>query len=352
MIKDSIRRPTCAATINGIRAPLTSFEVESNNHFAADTWECSLALGSLPPGLGLDFWANQAPITVQIFAGLDSDPTTSLILGDADHATLDAATGEVRLSGRDKTALFLEARTTDKFPDHSASDIVTQFANNHSMQAQVTAIQSRVGQQDQQEYAKLTSEQTEWSILTYLAENAGFDLFVVGNTLYFQPPNSSNEQPYVVTYVPSKTGKMAYGSVVTLQCQRSLALASDVAVQVTSWNARLGQIITGQAHASKNGSESGAVQTYNFREPGLNQEQAQKLAQRKLLEICKQERTICWTEPANLALTPRTQVRLQGTGTAWDQLYVIDRIQRRMSFSGGFTMSVQATASSSPSNST
>ena len=346
MIDDPIRHPTCAATINGIRVSLTSFEVESNNHFAADTWECSLALASLPPSLGLDFWARQLPITVEIFAGLNGDPTTSLILGDADHITLDTAIGDVRLSGRDKTALFLETRTTDKFPDHSASDIVRQFANNHGMQAQVTAIQNRVGQQDQQEYAKLTSEQTEWSILTYLAENAGFDLFVAGYTLYFQPSNSSNEQPYVVTYVPSKTGKMAYGSVVTLHCQRSLPLASDVAVQVTSWNARLGQAISGRAQASKNGSEGGTARTYNFREPGLNQEQAQTLAQRKLLEICKQELTICWTEPANLTLTPRTQVRLQGTGTSWDQLYVIDHIQRRMSFSGGFTMSVQATAAS------
>ncbi len=346
MASDPIRRPTCVATINGTKVPLLSFEVENNNHFAADTWDCSLALAGMPPGLDLSFWASQVPITVQIFAGLYGDPSTSLILGDADHVSINGVTGEIHLSGRDKTALFLEARTTEKFPDHSASDIVTQFATNHGLNAQVTPIQTRVGQRDQQEYAKLTCEQTEWSVLTYLAENAGFDLFVSGNTLYFQPPGASNAEPYVVRYVPSATGRMAYGTVVTLHCQRSLPLASDMTVKVISWNSMQGQTITAQAQGKKSGAGGGSPRTYTFREPGLKQDQAQQLAQQKLLEIAKQERVITWMEPANLTLTPRTQVRLQGTGTAWDQLYVINHIRRRMSFDSGFTMEVQATSGS------
>ena len=81
-----IRRPSCVATVNGTPVPVLSFEVESNNHFAADTWECSLALAGMPKGLGLGFWASQVPVTVQIFAGLNGPPATSLILGDASES--------------------------------------------------------------------------------------------------------------------------------------------------------------------------------------------------------------------------------------------------------------------------
>jgi phage protein D len=346
MVYDPIRRPTCVATINGTPVPVLSFEVESNNHFAADTWECSLALAGMPPGLGLAFWANQVPITVQLFAGLNGPPTTSLILGDADRMSLDAVLGEIQLSGRDKTAVFLEARTIDKFQDHASSDIITEMAASHGLKSQVTKTKVKLGERFDRENAQLTDGQTEWSFMTRLAELEGFDLFVSGDTVYFQPPAAPGSQPYVVTYIPSGTGRMASGNVVTLQCNRHLPLASDLAVTVQSWNSHREKVVTGEALGTKTGSNGGAPNTYIFRKPGLDPEQAQRLAQQKLSEISSQERVIRWTEPANLTLTPRNPVQLQGTGTAWDQSYVINQIRRRMSFSEGFGMEVQATAGS------
>ena len=158
-----IRRPSCVATVNGTPVPVLSFEVESNNHFAADTWECSLALAGMPKGLGLGFWASQVPVTVQIFAGLNGPPATSLILGDADRVVIDAVAGEVHLTGRDRTAVFLEARTTDKFQDHLASEIVSELAASHNLASQVTRTAKRVGQYYYpRDNAQLANGETEW----------------------------------------------------------------------------------------------------------------------------------------------------------------------------------------------
>jgi phage protein D len=348
MAFDPIRRPTCVATINGTPVPLLSFDVENNNHFAADTWECTLALAGMPAGMGLAFWASQVPITVQLFAGLNGPPTTSLILGDADRVVIDAVPGEIHLSGRDKTAVFLEARTTAKFQDHFASDVITDLARHHGIKAQVTRTSTRIGQYAGNQSAKLSAGETEWTLMTYLAEHEGFDLFFSGDTLYFQPPAAPSAQPVLVSYSPSATGRMAAGNVLELQCDRSQHLASDVIVTVLSWNSWMEKTITGEARASKTGPGAGrgTPRTYTFQEPGLDWQQAQHLAEQKLREITDQERVIRWTEPANLTLKARSQVLLQGTGTAWDQLYVVSQVRRRMSFAEGFRMQVQANAAS------
>jgi hypothetical protein len=53
--------------------------------------------------------------------------------------------------------------------------------------------------------------------------------------------------------------------------------------------------------------------------------------------------------PGELDLTPRTVLALQGTGTAFDQSYQIDEIERRLHAVHGFIQSVRARAASAAS---
>jgi len=46
--------------------------------------------------------------------------------------------------------------------------------------------------------------------------------------------------------------------------------------------------------------------------------------------------------PGELSLMPRQQIMLVGTGTAFDQVYWIDEITRRLDVQGGFTQTVRA----------
>ena len=41
--------------------------------------------------------------------------------------------------------------------------------------------------------------------------------------------------------------------------------------------------------------------------------------------------------PGELALTPRSMIALEGTGTEFDQAYYIDVIERRLRHDGGLT---------------
>ena len=53
--------------------------------------------------------------------------------------------------------------------------------------------------------------------------------------------------------------------------------------------------------------------------------------------------------PGELTLSPRSMLTLSGTGTAFDQSYFIDTIERVLNFETGFTQHIRA-KNSSPRN--
>ena len=89
-----------------------------------------------------------------------------------------------------------------------------------------------------------------------------------------------------------------------------------------------------------------SVARYVLTRPNLSREDALQLAQSTLAERTKHERLISFSMPGELAMTARTLLRLSGTGTAFDQDYYVDEIDRTLSFEGGFIQRVRAKNSS------
>ena len=71
-------------------------------------------------------------------------------------------------------------------------------------------------------------------------------------------------------------------------------------------------------------------------------DEALKLAQSKLAELTRHERTIIAAMPGELSLTPRSIVILEGTVTSFDQSYYVDEIERSISIGSGFTQRIVA----------
>jgi hypothetical protein len=66
------------------------------------------------------------------------------------------------------------------------------------------------------------------------------------------------------------------------------------------------------------------------------------LAIQTLADLSRHERVITVTMPGELDLAPRSPVLLQGTNTAFDQIYAVDEITRRVSTRDGFVQTVRA----------
>lgn len=335
MLPSSVRSPRLRVLANGTPAAgVIEAQVFANNHYAADRFSLSVALGADPGALA--FWSGTPDILLDVQMSLDGLGYTSLVQGTVDVVDIDPIQGLLRVEGRDLTATLIETRTQETFANRTASEIAEILAGRHNLTPAVTATSTPVGRYYQNEHDRITLGQfsratTEWDLLVFLAQQEGFDVFVSGTTLHFQPARGQ----YAGVVLTPQT-------VMDLKLERALTLARDIEVVVKSWNTRQQSAFTQTARAHRAGGAGGAragapPQRYVFVRPNLTSDQALKLAQQKLAELTRHERVVSATMPGELALTPRSLVTLAGTGTDFDQTYFVDVIERQLHVESGFT---------------
>ena len=333
-----IRSPRLQILANGVPvAGAMEAEVTSNNHYAAEKILCKPRprCRRLHRRGVLGLSARQ---TVEVQISLDGGVSfASLIQGAVDQVDIDFLAGAARISGRDLTAALIESRTQETFANQTSSEIAQTLAQRHNLTAQVTKTTTPVGRYYQNEHDRITLDQfsratTEWDLLVFLARQEGFDIFVRGTTLFFQPPSSLPETAILLE--PS--------ALLDLRLERALTLARDIEVTVKSWNSRQQSAFAQTARAHGGKSKGGSPQRYVYVRPNLTPDQALKLSQQLLAEITRHERVISATMPGELTITPRSLLTLQGTGTEFDQTYHVDEIERHLRFEGGFTQRIRA----------
>ena len=351
----TVRAPRLRVMMGGVELPgAYSAEVTNNNWFQADRFRLEFAFNA-DPNYGLSWWSQQTDMLLDIQMSLSAGGWVSLIIGQVEDIDTHPATGVITVTGKDLTSRLVEARTQETFLNQTASQVATTLAGRHGMTADVDATTTTVGRYYQIDHDQVTMGQfsrttTEWDLLSYLARQEGFDLYVTGTVLHFKKATLPSATPWIVSWVAGDKGP-SISNVNDLNLRRSLTLAKDIQVVVKSWHSKTGRSFQKKARAvgaKSPGAQASSNQTgtssqqYVFIVPNLTEDEAQKLANAKLADLSKHERTISWAEPGDLTLTPRNLVRLDGTGTAFDQTYFVDEITRNISFDQGFTMHVSA----------
>ncbi|MCW3477647.1 phage late control D family protein [Limobrevibacterium gyesilva] len=338
-----VRRPRLRVLADGaLVGGVIDAEVINNNHYAADRFRLTAA-----DPAGFAALAGRAELQVDVQVSLDGGfAFTSLIQGAVDTVEIDVAGGTVHLDGRDLSAALIEARTQETFANNTASEIAEQLAARHGLTPDVQRTTTPAGRYWQLEHDRIVLNQfgratTEWDLLVTLAQFEGFDVWVSGTTLHFRPP------PAAVA-----AAVLRAADVTGLRLERSLTLARDIQVTVKSWNSRQQNAFVQTARRRTASRESGRVQNYVYVVPNLTPDEALKYAQARLAELTQHERVVSAEMPGDLALMPRMMLRLEGTGTAFDQDYWIDRVERQVSVAHGFTQSLRAKNASTGSQAT
>ena len=256
---------------------------------------------------------------------------TSLLQGQADSIHIDPIQGTIDIDGRDLTARLLDARTQETFANQTASEIAQTLAARHALTPVVTATSTLAGRYYSAEHDRITLGQfsratTEWDLLTFLASREGFEVFVAGQSLYFQPQSQAAD-PLLLT--PADC--------ISLSLEHALTLARDLEVVVKSWNTRHQAAFTQTARSAAQGSRGGAPQRIVVVRPNLQPNDALQLAQRILADLSAHERIVHAELPGDLILTPRSRITLSGTGTDFDQTYYVAEIDRHLSIAHGYT---------------
>ena len=327
-----------------------SFTITSTNNRQANQFNAQFAL--LPgSAFSADWWSSQSRVRLTLQAGLaDSNGMvtdwSTLLLGDCDAVDIEMGTGLVRVAGRDLISLLIDQKVAQTYQNQTASQVVTMLATAAGLTPNVAATTALVGRYYRGDHTVTALDQfnrasTQWDLLVYLADQEGFDVWVEGTTLNFQPPpappNTIN-LPYIKGEIPQFGG-------MSLSLHRAMTLAKDVEVQVRSWDShhKDGFTVTVRGSIKTNAGavvKLGPPQTYVFVQPDLTHAQAELYAQRKLFEISRHERVVEVKMPGDLTTNARDMVSLSGTSTSFDQTYYIDTIVREVSSRSGFVQSM------------
>ena len=290
----------------------------------------------------------------------------TLITGHVDDLHVDPTQGTVQLSGRDLTSLLVDTKIQQAFPNRTTSQILSMFAAEHGLVADVTPTTRLVGTYYKDEHDKLSlgnfSKQTsEWELACYLVRQEDQDIWIDDKGLHTRPavdPEGANTKPFPIVYVArDQAHTVDVANVATdIQTERSLTLAKDIRVTVKTWDAahKTSYTRTVDGHGAitaKNGSsashgKAATAQTYVFVKPGLTPDQALRFAQQQARVLTLLERIVTIEMPGDLALTPRSLVSLSGTGTSWDQTYYVDTLTRRITLQDGFKQTIRLKNSS------
>ncbi len=319
--------------------------VTLTNTWTAARWSAGIALLDTDQ-YNAAWWASQSDVRIEIDFSTDGQNFTNVLSGITDEIEIAPDTNYVTLSGRDLTALLIDIKTASTYQNQTSSEIAAILAQAVGLTPVVTATKTPIGQYYANDHTRmsmgdLAKSITDWDLLTYLAQQESFDVFVQGSSLYFQPMATSAAAPFSVQW--ARTNDIATANVMNLSLKRSLTLAKDVSVTVQSWNSYLNKEITATATSKANGTSSaGAPQKYVFYKPNLTPAQAADFVNQQLSQITRHERVISFETAGELSLMPQSVIALSGTNTAFDQLYYPDEITRSMDFKGGFRQSVTA----------
>ena len=269
-----------------------------------------------------------------------------MVTGGVDEYEIGPDDRTITLTGRDLAAQLIDTKTAQTYANQTSSEIATMLAGSVGLTPVVTATTTPVGRYYQIDHARMAlggfhTSITQWDLLIYLAQQEGFDLFVSGTSLYFQPAATS-ATPYTIYWQLGPDG-VATSNVMDLRLKHALTLAKGVSVTVKSWHSGMKRAITAKTADPTYKDKSGdGTQDYVFYVPNLTPQQAINLANQRYADITRHLRRISFDAPGDLVLTPRLVIVLGGTGTAFDTNYFPDDIDLALSQDGGFTMRVTA----------
>jgi phage protein D len=339
------RAPRAQVLANGQQiAGVERFEVTVNNHRSAATWSVTVASGADPKHTAA-FWQPTADVSIEILVDADGDGTfTSLVKGRLDGTEISLEQSLVTLNGRDRVADLIETKTFKNYRNQKSSDVAAAIASGHGLTADIDPTQALVGRYYEVDHDRIQQDQfaraqTEWDLLLYLAQDEGFDCWITDDTLHFKKPIELSTDPWIVA-VNLASGYQS--NVTELRLSRHNFLDRSVQVVIKSWNTRQakGFQVTAPTSASKASASGGKSQRYVLIRANLTQDQAQQAANNLYLDILKHSRVISFTAPADIRLTIRTPLALQGSGLDYDQRYFVNEIKWTWGMTEGFKMDV------------
>ncbi len=335
-------------SINGDQiSGLLRAAIATTNCFSADTYSLTFAINAEASD-NIDFWSTISAAYVEVTAVLlssDGSASQSLITGMADTIHVDPIQGTVAVEGRDLSSSMIDLYRQQDFVNQTASEVVSAIAQYHNLQPVVTSTSGMVGRYYSDSYTKLSLGQcsrlqSDWDVVVQLARQNNFDVFVQGQSLYFQPAGELMSAPVLVSIYDVRS----------MRFERNLGIGTNATAMVQSWNSQ------NMAAYRSNNVDQSTIENQGSSAPNLpflfsgsnyTSQQVSDLTGQYAAELARLGTVLHIDMPWNLALSPRTIILLSDTHSTLDTTYQIDSIERRYSSTSGSTQTIRAAQISS-----
>lgn len=352
-VKPSSRIPKALVFINGQMMAWTRLTVNIKTFYEAATFDIDLPLNGQATGFGLNYFSAMPAMFIEVFAGFPSNPNSfsksdlvNIFTGQVDDIKISLDSTNINLIGRDLTAKFIDNKTTEKFQNLTASQIAILLAERRGLTPVVTPTTIKAGYFYGADFTKQTNLQSEWDLLTFLAQESNFAVYVKGQSLYFKPQPQETDNPYLLQYTTPQLGD-GYSSInaIRIDLYRNLTLARDIIVKARGKNSQYPQGFTITRKATPNqktvipqlAQPVGDAQVFTYEWDGLTYEQVLQKTQLTLQQLSQHERRIRVSMPADNLITRDIVIKLQGTNSDFDQVYFPSEIEHTLSAVAGST---------------
>lgn len=347
-------------TVNNQIIRFTSHHVEQNAFSAADSFEVVLPFfirdsqsGDLILANGPEFQSillTQDVVPVSIWVGYPPNPfnyqmsdLTQIMDGymDTAHWQFDKTGETVTLNGRNKTALFIDSKIYDKFPNLTSSRIAETLATSHGLKTAVASTTTLAGTYYNQNSSVLGTDISEWDLLLFLAQQENYIVRVKGDILYFGPyslvTGYENQNPISYTWGQN---------IEKLEFERSPHAARDIIVHVITYDRNgkhriieTAKSTTQYAQRIKNQTGQREAYTETYVIPGLTREQAQKKAVAINNELSRAALIGQITVAGNTDMAIDRKIAIQGVGQGLSDTYYLNKVTHDYGLDAGYDVS-------------
>lgn len=317
-----------SATIDGEPVPgILQASFSSTNSYSADTYTVAFAIGAQVQ-TDVSYWMQLSGATMDVSAR-SNGIQTNIVSGDIDAIQIDPVNQVAVVEGRDFTSRMIDAYRQQDFVNNTASEIVATIAASHGLTASATPTAGNVGRYFADGYTRLSLGQysrirSDWDLVVELARENGYDAYVIGQTLCFQPP----------TLGGGITNRIALRDVKSVIVNRSNVPNERPSARVQTWNS--------QNAASYSTNSASGDGTFLFSAANLTSQQASNLASRYATELSRLSQVLRLEMPWDLTLMPRSVFSFTGTNSPVDGIYVVESIERTYSTIAGTSQTVRA----------
>lgn len=349
--------PRAIVKINDIAVRYESFSISEKSYYISDTFYLSLpVLGQYDETININYLSGIESAEIKIYIGFPENPDffteeslELMFFGIADEIEIDPKNNLANLSGRDLSSLLIDAKTSEKYPNKTSSQIAQLIAQRKGLKTNIQTTTTIVGNYYVQFQSLLNSELSEWDLLTFLAQRENFLLFVRNDTLFFREKPRADNRSYLLKVEIDSSGKIFFNGI-NIIFSRFMTLSGDVAVTVRYYNLlskrsasvtvrKIGRrVIVSNAPPR----DFSTARFYSFNRFNFNREQALQFAQEQLRVITKHEVTMQAEFPGDNDLRKDLTIRVDGTRSQFDQSYFVENIDREFSALGGYRMNVTA----------